>query len=243
MRIFALAGLLALLLSSLVSAETPDEIVRWAKPKLYYEIVARTERGLYLAFEEEGKRSDAGIDNRKIEAFIDAVALRLGIEYRRNFVYGVIPKHIRFTSSSGRGFPSGIVFPGEPPIVYSPKQFDSHELAHLVIRELRQPPSPGIFWHEGLAIVLSGKPAFNAKRAKAEAREVGGLAVVVNKVPNNNGQYHNIAGAFMDFLIKRYGLPNVVRFFRETAEPREYQKAFRKVFGQSLSGAEQEWLK
>lgn len=217
-KIAALATVIAAAATSAQAAALPG-----------FSLAADTAR---VAFYTRGEKVDVkGVQAslRRIESELGQ-ALRAKASYYR---YGS-PQEL----AAGTGFyASGVTFPGQ---VHSTEANHEHELVHLVAAELGQ---PGRFFHEGLAVAMSGERTLGKRQVKAAVERGGSLTAWVRGFERHDQQVaYAVAGSFVQYLIKTHGLGRVAAFFRSCGPAADPQAAFAATFGSSIDQAGAAWL-
>ena len=125
--------------------------------------------------------------------------------------------------------------------VHSIPRVSHHEIVHAVASQMG---NPGNFFQEGLAVALAdggkwwGQPVDKvAKKLVGKARLSAFLASFNSAEP---GEGYFVAGSFVSWLIKNYGIARVGEFFR-SCRGANTASAFAGVFGQSLGAAGDAW--
>ena len=123
-----------------------------------------------------------------------------------------------------------------------------HELAHILIhRASGGYPLPRWF-HEGLAVAVSGRWSFE-DRARLTAGIIRSDALDLRTVESgfrgSAGEVHRsyaLAHAFVRYLLDEFGPATAVSLLDRVAAGTPFPRAFVEATGRSLDGVEEEWL-
>jgi hypothetical protein len=130
-----------------------------------------------------------------------------------------------------------------PPDWESGGALDRHELAHAAIDLYRaRDADPAYVLHEGWAEAQSGVgSAVLARRALGQRAATPSVRVRDMVGPDwyhrDDGPVYPLGGAFVDFLIRRYGVGRFLRLYNE-GRPGSFDAACRDVFGRGLDDLE-----
>jgi hypothetical protein len=181
-------------------------------------------------------RGTAKIDARGVEASLSRIEKALGQPLRRKAAYYRYASAQEIAAGTGY-YAAGITYPGE---VHSIEPRHDHELVHLVAVELGQ---PGRFFHEGLAVAMTGErtlPRGQVKRAMQRSRQPVS-AWVLGFDRYDPALAYAVAGSFVKHLVEAHGLPRVVSFFRACRPGADVRAAFSETFGVALDDAGDAW--
>ena len=198
-----------------------------------FAIVGQTPRLTYYA--RQGQKVDVGrIDGRlvRIEAQLEQVASP------GRYFYHERPEDVAVTTGRYAG---GVTYStGE---VHATPFASDHELVHLVSNELGR---PGAFFDEGLAVVLGDQARFRGQPVdRVAARVVPHIPltqIMARFDEREPGTGYAIAGSFVKHLVRRYGLPRLVRFYRATWR-HTTDAAFLLVYERTLDEEGARWLR
>lgn len=130
-----------------------------------------------------------------------------------------------------------------PPDWGSGGTIDRHELAHAALDMHRAPDAdPASFLHEGWAESQSGVGTEVLARRALEQRAADptlGLRDMVRPAwyHRDQGPVYPLGGAFVDFLIRRYGVGRFVRLYNE-GKPATFDAACRDILGPDFDALE-----
>ena len=207
-----------------------------AEPPLGFRLAAQSPHFLFYS------RHGEPIDVHEVESSLGRVQRLLGqklpgrAEYYR---YGT-PQEV---AANVGEYASGVTFGGLRQI-HTTRKCHLHEIVHLVAAQLGD---PGAFFNEGLAIAL-GSLQDGELRVPRRVRLPAGLrkttmsALAARFDTMEPGVAYPLAGSFVGYLIRTYGVPRVAAFFRASGYsgvPRE--AAFEATFGMSLDEAGARW--
>ncbi len=123
---------------------------------------------------------------------------------------------------------------------------DRHELAHAALDMYRaHDADPAYLLHEGWAESQSGVGTEVLARRALERRAADQMLGIRDMVGpkwyhRDFGPVYPLGGAFVDFLIRRYGVARFVRPYNE-GKPAAFDAACRNIFGSDLSALEAEF--
>lgn len=209
----------------------------WAEPPRGFQLAAQTPHFLFYT------RHGEPIDVHEVERSLWKVQRLLGQELggrAEYYRYGT-PQEV---AADVGPYASGVTLGTLRQIHTVRRGCHLHEIVHLVAAQLGD---PGPFFQEGLAVALSaskwrGRRA-GARLPKALRREkVSALAARFEGM--DPGTSYPLAGSFVAFLIKTYGVSRVAAFFRacgDSGSPGD--AAFRATFGQGLDEAGVAWAR
>jgi hypothetical protein len=119
-----------------------------------------------------------------------------------------------------------------------------HEIVHVVAALLGD---PGTFFHEGLAVELGNKGRWQGRDVDDLARPLAGsmsLRTLMQRYdPAQSPEGYPLAGSFVRFLRKRFGLERVAAFFRGCRTSAAAGQAFQASFGVSMDEAGEAWVR
>lgn len=198
-----------------------------------FAIVGQTPRLTYYA--REGQKVNVRrIDQRlaRFEAQLDQVAKPA------RYFHNERPEDI--AASTGR-YVGGVTFSSGD--VYTTPSASDHELVHLVSYELGR---PGAFFDEGLAVVLGDQARFRGEPVDRMAARVTPrlpLTQIMARFDEREpGTGYAVAGSFVQHLVRAYGLPRLVQFYRATWR-HTTDAAFLLVYGRTLDEEGALWLR
>jgi hypothetical protein len=125
---------------------------------------------------------------------------------------------------------------------------DRHELAHAALDWFRTPASnPPYVLHEGWAMAQCGDSRADLAAAAATARaENSGLSLreLFERTWyfRDSGPAYSIGGAFVDYLIRSFGVPRFQRFYNE-CDPKNVEGKCREIFQVELDELEMHFWK
>lgn len=175
-------------------------------------------------------------------AALNGLEKTLDLRYRGRvhvFLYADGAELKRLTDSDAVAFSTGTVS------VHQPHDFRGvHEFVHIYALQFERAPDtagPDLFTTEGLATWLAESdenvPIHAWAAADAKAGMVPSLLDLRRTFPSGVAAgvhpYH-VAGSFIGFLLERYGLAKLKRWYMDSSEAHEY-------FGKGLVRLEREW--
>ncbi|HEY8147299.1 MAG TPA: hypothetical protein VIK51_00095 [Vicinamibacteria bacterium] len=208
----------------------------WAQPLRGFQLAAQTPHFLFYS------RNGETIDVDEVERSLWKVQRLLGQELAGRAEYYRYGTPQEVAANLGE-YATGVTLGSLRQIHTVRRECHLHEIVHLVAAQIGD---PGPFFQEGLAVALSG----SKWRGQALARVRLPAALRRQKVSVLAGRFesmepdtaYRIAGSFVAFLIKTYGVSRVAEFFRasgHSGSPRD--DAFRATFGESLDQAGTAW--
>jgi hypothetical protein len=211
-----------------------------AEPIDGFELIAETE---HLSFYSRPHRR-LKIDARRCERFLQETAIRLGvaIDSRWSYYRHSHPVEVAYHAGPLASVSSGMTVPDAEEI-HSVLAFHPHELVHVVAVQMGD---PGRFFHEGLAVVLGDKARLQGQSVHSLAMRAGPSVNLLDLVRDFDGAdpltAYAIAGSFVDYLIKQYGLKKVADYFR-ICKPANMDRiaAFERTFGDTLPRIATRW--
>ena len=207
-----------------------------AEPSRGFQLAARTPHFLFYS------RNGEPIDVHEVERSLWKVQRLLGQELpgpAEYYRYGT-PQEV--AADLGE-YATGVTLGSLRQIHTVRRECHLHEIVHLVAAQLGD---PGPFFQEGLAVALSGSKWRGQTLAgvrlptSLRRQKVSALAARFESLPPDVA--YPVAGSFVAFLIKSYGVSRVAEFFRASGgsgAPRD--EAFRATFGQGLDQAGAAW--
>lgn len=205
-----------------------------AEPPLGFRLAAQSPHFLFYS------RNGEPIDVREVESSLRRVQALLGqklpgkAEYYR---YGT-PQEV---AANVGEYASGVTL-GALRQIHTTRRCHLHEIVHLVAAQLGD---PGPFFNEGLAIALG---RLGDVRAPTRARLPPSLrlfpmsALVARFDALDPEAAYPLAGSFVSWLVREYGVPRVAAFFRACGYSGEgTSEAFRATFGLGLDEAGALW--
>ena len=207
----------------------------WTEPSRGFRLAAQTPHFLFYS------RNGESIDVHEVERSLWKIQRLLGQELpgpAEYYRYGT-PQEV--AADLGE-YASGVTL-GRLRQIHMVRECPLHEIVHLVAAQLGD---PGPFFQEGLAVALSGSKwrgqALSRVRLPAALRrqDVSVLAARFESMDPETA--YPIAGSFVAFLIKTYGVSRMAEFFRasgDSGSPPDV--AFRSTFGESLDQAGTAW--
>src|SRR3954453_5240825 len=130
-----------------------------------------------------------------------------------------------------------------PPDWESGGSLDRHELAHAALDQYRsRDADPADFLHEGGAEAQSGVGSVELARRALEQREANPSVRLRDMVSpdwyhSDFGPVYPLGGAFVDFLIRRYGVGRFLRLYNE-GRLGTFEAACRDIYGTDLDALE-----
>jgi len=208
----------------------------WAQPPRGFQLVAQTPHFLFYS------RNGEAIDVHEVERSLWKVQRLLGKELAGRAEYYVYGTPQEVAANLGE-YATGVTLGSLRQIHTVRRECHLHEIVHLVAAQLGD---PGPFFREGLAVALSGSKwrgqALGKVRLPAALRQQKVSVLAARFESMEPETVYPIAGSFVAFLIKTYGVSRVAEFFRasgDSGSPRE--DAFRATFGESLDQAGTAW--
>jgi hypothetical protein len=211
-----------------------------AGPISGFALVAETE---HLAFYARPNRR-LKVEARKSERFLQETALRLGVtlDDRWSYYRHGHPVEVAYHAGPLASVSTGMTNPatGE---VHSVLAFHPHELVHVVAVQMGD---PGRFFHEGLAVVLGDGGKLQGRSVHALAKRVAPSVDLLDLIRDFESAdpmtAYSVAGSFVDYLIKTYGLKKIAEYFRACRPARVDRIAtFEQTFGDTLPRVAASW--
>ena len=230
MKNLALAVLIAvgiLATSTLDAAPAPD-----------LRVVAQTENFIYFA--KRGKPADA----KRCQLFLEQISKLLNQPVDGRAAYYVHDRQEDVAAATGFSafVPAGVTASSTGEI-HTVLAFHPHEIVHRVALQLG---NPGVFFQEGLAVALGDEGQVMGVSADKQARATVlrfKMKTLVNEFTSFAPETsYPLAGSFVGYLIRTYGVDRVAGFFKACgSNPDERDRQFWKVFGLSLDSAGAAW--
>jgi hypothetical protein len=208
----------------------------WAEPSRRFQLAAQTPHFLFYS------RNGEPIDVHEVERSLWRVQQLLGQELdgRAEYYRYATPQEV---AADLGAYASGVTLGSLRQIHTVRRECHVHEIVHLVAAQLGD---PGPFFQEGLAVALSGSKwrgqTLASVRLPAALRRqrISALAARFESLPPEVA--YPVAGSFVAFLIKTYGVSRVAEFFRASGDSGSPgDGAFRATFGQGLDQAGAAW--
>jgi hypothetical protein len=208
----------------------------WADPSRGFQLAAQTPHFLFYT------RNGEPIDVHEVERSLWKVQRLLGQELpgpAEYYRYGT-PQEV--AADLGE-YATGVTLGSLRQIHTVRRECHLHEIVHLVAAQLGD---PGPFFHEGLAVALSGAKwrgkALAGVRLPAAWRRQRFSVLAARFERLSPETAYPVAGSFVASLIKTHGVSRVAAFFRacgRAGAPKD--DAFRATFGESLDEAGAAW--
>jgi hypothetical protein len=208
----------------------------WAEPSRGFQLAAQTPHFLFYS------RNGEPIDVHEVERSLWKVQRLLGQELPGRAEYYRYGTPQEVAADLGE-YATGVTLGSLRQIHTVRRECHVHEIVHLVAAQLGD---PGPFFQEGLAVALSGSKwrgkTLAGVRLPATWRrqKISVLAARFERLPSEVA--YPVAGSFVAYLIKTYGVSRVAAYFRacgNAGAPRD--DAFRATFGQGLDQAGAAW--
>ena len=208
----------------------------WAEPSRGFQLAATTPHFLFYS------RNGEPIDVHEVERSLWKVQRLLGQELPGQAEYYRYGTPQEVAANLGE-YATGVTLGSLRQIHTVRRESHMHEIVHLVAAQLGD---PGPFFHEGLAVALSG-PSWRGRtlsrvRLPASWRRQK-LSTLADRFETLSPEAaYPVAGSFVAFLIKAYGVSRVAAFFRASGSagaPRD--EIFRATFGVGLDQAGTAW--
>jgi hypothetical protein len=207
----------------------------WAEPPRGFQLAAQTRNFLFYS------RHGEPIDVHEVERSLWKVQRLLGQELGGRAEYYRYGSTQEVAADIGP-YAAGVTL-GRLRQIHTVKDSHLHEIVHLVAAQLGD---PGPFFHEGLAVALSGSKwrgqALTGVRLPTGLRGQTLSALIGRFEDVDAAIAYPLAGSFVAFLIKTHGVSRVADFFRacgDSGRPRD--AAFRATFGVTLDEAGATW--
>jgi hypothetical protein len=212
----------------------------WTAPPGYALIAQTAHMSFYRT---EGTKLH--VEAEKTEQFLSRTARELGMPLDIQVEYFRHTRPEDIAAVTGR-YAIGVTLPAWDEI-HSTREFHPHELVHVLSLKLG---NPGPLFNEGLAVALGDKgkrggwcvnklSRWYLQRVKADALL---RALLRNFDRVDEGISPALAGSFVQFLIKKHGLPTMVEFIKACrVGPSARDAAFERTFGTALDQAAAEW--
>jgi hypothetical protein len=207
----------------------------WGEPPHGFQLAAQTQHFLFYS------RHGESIDVHEVERSLWKVQRLLGQELggrAEYYRYGSTQEVAAHVGPYATGVTLGWLRQ-----IHTVRDCHLHEIVHLVAAQLGD---PGAFFHEGLAVALSGSKwrgqALTGVRIPPALRGQKLSSLVASFERADPEITYPLAGSFVAFLIKAHGVARVAEFFRacgDSGAPRE--AAFRAAFGVTLDEAGAAW--
>lgn len=198
-----------------------------------FAVVGRTPR--LTVYARQGQK----VDVRRVDARLARLERQLEtVAKPARYFHHERPEDVAATTGRYAG---GVTFSsGE---VHATGFASDHELVHLVSNDLGR---PGAFFEEGLAVVLGDHGRFRGEQVDRVARRLAPrlpLTRIMGRFDEREpGTGYAVAGSFVQHLVRRYGLPRLVQFFRATWR-HTTDAAFLQVYGRTLDEEGERWLR
>ena len=207
----------------------------WAEPPRGFQLAAQTPHFLFYS------RNGEPIDVHEVERSLWKVQRLLGQELAGRAEYYRYGTPQEVAADVGE-YASGVTL-GRLRQIHTVRECHLHEIVHLVAAQLGD---PGPFFQEGLAVALSGSKwrgqTLGKVRLPAALRQQKVSVLAARFESMDPETAYPVAGSFVAFLIKTYGVSRVAEFFRasgDSGSPGDH--AFRATFGESLDQAGAAW--
>jgi hypothetical protein len=199
------------------------------------------------------------IDVARQDAFNAWALQRLGVTLPQKVEYRKYRSREAMGRYTGNGNTNGFAEP-ERFVFHTIWPYDNHESVHVYSALVGRPSD---FFNEGIAVAFQTDPStgnftvvFNGQQVHEACRgyrRAGTLPLPVSRyvttsefraLPDQVLSYR-FAGSFVLFLQERFGLPQVLSFFRASGRNDSLaviRTRFEQAFGATLEAAEAEWL-
>jgi hypothetical protein len=223
-----------ILLSMMILAATTGSLSGESLPG--YILLAQTQHIAFFA--AEGRK--LGVKSEKAEKFLVEMARQLGVTFDEHIDYyrHKYPQEVAFHAGV---LSTGAAIPRKKE-VHSTLEYHPHEIVHLITARMGQ-PSP--LFNEGLAIHLGDQGKFQGRPVDDFAKEaLRHLPVdtLINEFDRLDTRIsYPLAGSFVGYLCREYGLARVADFFRACKGRFDEEKAFTSVFGTRRAEMARRW--
>ncbi len=199
--------------------------------------------GFALAGESERlivySRPRSHVDMTRLERSLSRVEQLLGQRLAGRLEYYQYDSREEVAFATGQ-YADGVTYTDLGQVHAIPRVSD-HEIVHAVASQMG---NPGNFFQEGLAVALADGGKWWGQPVDKAAKKLVGKANLSAFMANFNsaepGEGYFVAGSFVSWLIKNYGIARVGEFFRACRGVKT-ASAFAGVFGQSLGAAGDAW--
>lgn len=206
----------------------------WAAPPPGFALAAETQHFSFYT------RSKQKIDSGKSERYLAQVEALLGqpLDGRAEYFYYERPEDIAAATGT---YAAGLTYVAAREI-HSTRAFHPHEIVHLLAGQLG---NPGVFFQEGLAVVIGDERKWYGRKVDDLARPVAAqlrpqmLASRFTDLDPNVA--YPVAGSFVAHVIDRHGVAKVREFLQACGPGQGWERAFARVFGQSFEAAWTDW--
>jgi hypothetical protein len=204
-------------------------------PQPGFRLAAQTE---HFSFYVKGKEK---VSPEKSERFLAKVEGLLGAKVEGHGAY------YRHADAQAVEYSTGMYRDGATNLstgeIHSTKDYHPHEIVHFALSQIG---SPGLFFHEGLAVMIAEKGKLRGKKVDTIAKRFAGnvpfstfVDAFASLDPNVS---YAVAASFTKLLIERHGMARVVEFVRSCdGAEKDRDMEFARVFGQSLAQAGNDW--
>jgi len=180
------------------------------------------------------------VDAEKSERYLAQVEQLLGQQVQGRAEYYRYATAQDLAAGTGT-YASGVTY-AHAGQIHSTREFHAHEIVHLVAGQMGD---PGVFFQEGLAVVLGNQARWQGvdvdKLARKAAKGAPLHSLVAGFAGMDTDLAYAVAGSFVNRLVKTHGLAKVAEFFRACRPGTDASVAFARTFGQSLDAAGSEW--
>ncbi len=120
-------------------------------------------------------------------------------------------------------------------------QTPGHELTHVLSRAINGRPPPNRLLDEGLAVWMnnSGRDHFAEGRRLLVAKQLPAASQIIEMLDNRDESCYPAAGAYVGFLLTKYGADKFKQLWGARKE--SYEEQFQVVYEKSLSDMDAEW--
>jgi hypothetical protein len=199
------------------------------------------------------------VEVQRQEAFHEWAVARLGIVLPQKIDYRKYTSRADMGSRTGHYNTNGFAEP-ELFTIHTLFSWDNHETVHIYTARVGMPPE---FFNEGIAVAFQTNPLAGDYEPRYEGQQVhdavrlyrqsGQLLLPLSRIVTTSGfrgisdsvLSYREAGSFVAFLITRFGMDDVLAFFRASTRDDSVaviELQFQQAFGTTLAVAEAEWL-
>jgi len=234
MRTLALFLLASLAPSALLAASVRSPL----------SLIEETEHFRFLAgpSTKGSLRVDAKANER---AFVE-LAGQLGVTLRGKIEYQRLefPEQVAVFAGDSSLWTTGVAHP-ESLVIQSTLASHPHEIVHILSHQLGSPSS---FFVEGLAVELGDRGKLYGQSVDALARPIARGALAEQTLASFRAvdaqASYALAGSFMRYAVRTWGLSRVIQFFRSSHDGGEDEgRVFEASFGVTLPAALASWRK
>jgi hypothetical protein len=191
----------------------------------------------HFSFYSRGEK----VDTQRVEKRVAELEQVLGetLTHKANYYRYATAQEVE----AGTGYyAAGVTFAATGD-VHSTEPCHDHELVHLIAGGFGG--DPGAFFQEGLAVAVGNNGEWRGqsadKLAKANAANVAAMVASFDRFEPNTA--YAVAGSFVGYLVRTYGMAQVKAFFQSCGPKVDTTVAFAKAFGGSVETVAADWAR